>query len=84
MSRSAQARHNAHAGREARGTVGHAQVPAILARSHVTDTPLTKTIASTATLKIANIQSLDLFYTPLEERFERITRLARRAGRLPL
>jgi diguanylate cyclase (GGDEF)-like protein len=50
----------------------------------VTDTPLTKTIASTATLKIANIHSLDLFYTPLEERFERITRLARRALQAPV
>ena len=45
---------------------------------------LTRTIASTATLKIANIHSLDLFYTPLEERFERITRLARRALQVPV
>jgi diguanylate cyclase (GGDEF)-like protein len=50
----------------------------------VSDTFLTKTIASTATLKIANIHSLDLFYTPLEERFERITRLARRALQVPV
>jgi diguanylate cyclase (GGDEF)-like protein len=50
----------------------------------VSDTFLTKTIASTATLKIANIHSLDLFYTPLEERFERITRLARRAMHVPV
>src|ERR1043165_4281427 len=50
----------------------------------VTDTKLTKTIASTATLKIANIHSLDLFYTPLEERFERITRVARRAMQVPV
>jgi diguanylate cyclase (GGDEF)-like protein len=50
----------------------------------VSDTFLTKTIASTATLKIANIHSLDLFYTPLEERFERITRLARRAMQVPV
>ena len=50
----------------------------------MSDTPLTKTIASTATLKIANIHSLDLFYTPLEERFERITRLARRALQAPV
>lgn len=48
------------------------------------DTKLSRTIASTATLKIANIQSLDLFYTPLEERFERITRLARRALQIPV
>lgn len=50
----------------------------------MTDTKLTKTIASTATLKIANIHSLDLFYTPLEERFERITRVARRALQVPV
>lgn len=49
------------------------------ARRLVSDTLLSKTIASTATLKLANIHSLDLFYTPLEERFERITRIARRA-----
>ena len=48
------------------------------------DTKLTKTFASTETLKIANIHSLDLFYTPLEERFERITRIARRALQVPV
>jgi diguanylate cyclase (GGDEF)-like protein len=50
----------------------------------VNDTLLSKTIASTATLKLANIRSLDLFYTPLEERFERITRIARRALHAPV
>jgi diguanylate cyclase (GGDEF)-like protein len=50
----------------------------------VSDTFLTKTIASTATLKIANINSFDLFYTPIEERFERITRIARRALHAPV
>jgi diguanylate cyclase (GGDEF)-like protein len=50
----------------------------------VTDSALTKTIASTATLKIANIHTLDLFYTPIEERFERITRVARRALHVPV
>jgi diguanylate cyclase (GGDEF)-like protein len=50
----------------------------------VSDTLLSKTIASTATLKIANIHSLDLFYTPLEERFERVTRVARRALHAPV
>lgn len=50
----------------------------------MSDTLLTKTIASTATLKIASIHSLDLFYTPLEERFERITRIARRALHAPV
>ncbi len=59
-------------------------MPATLARKPVTDTALTKTIASTATLKIANIHSLDLFYTPIEERFERLTRLARRALHMPV
>jgi len=50
----------------------------------VNDSELSRTIASTATLKIANIHRLDLFYTPLEERFERITRLARRALQIPV
>ena len=50
----------------------------------VTDTKLSRTIASTATLKIANLHTLDLFYTPLEERFERITRLARRTLHVPV
>jgi diguanylate cyclase (GGDEF)-like protein len=50
----------------------------------VTDTTLSRTIASTATLKIANIHAEDLFYTPLEERFERITRIARRALHVPV
>jgi diguanylate cyclase (GGDEF)-like protein len=50
----------------------------------VNESKLSRTIASTATLRIANIQSLDLFYTPIEERFERITRLARRALHVPV
>jgi diguanylate cyclase (GGDEF)-like protein len=50
----------------------------------MSDAGLTRTIASTATLKLANLQSVDLFYTPLEERFERITRIARRALRAPV
>jgi diguanylate cyclase (GGDEF)-like protein len=50
----------------------------------VSDTKLTRTFASTATLRIANIHSQDLFYTPLEERFERITRVARRALQVPV
>jgi diguanylate cyclase (GGDEF)-like protein len=49
-----------------------------------THTALTRTIASTETLKIAGIHTLDLFYTPLEERFERLTRLARRALGVPV
>lgn len=45
---------------------------------------LSRTIASTATLKLAHPPLLDLFYTPLEERFERITRLARRTLSVPV
>jgi diguanylate cyclase (GGDEF)-like protein len=48
------------------------------------ETALSRTVASTATLKLANLHSLDPFYTPLEERFERITRLARRALHVPI
>lgn len=50
----------------------------------MSDNKLSRTIASTATLRLANIRSLDLFYTPIEERFERITRLARRALHVPV
>ncbi|MDH3374624.1 MAG: sensor domain-containing diguanylate cyclase [Gammaproteobacteria bacterium] len=46
--------------------------------------PLSSDIASTATLKLASLHTLDPFYTPLEERFERITRLARRALHVPV
>lgn len=35
-------------------------------------------------MKLASLHSLDPFYTPLEERFERITRLARRALDVPV
>jgi diguanylate cyclase (GGDEF)-like protein len=45
---------------------------------------LSRTLASTATLKLAKLHSLDPFYTPLEERYERITRLARRALSVPI
>lgn len=48
------------------------------------ETALSRTVASTATLKLASLHSLDPFYTPLEERFERITRLARRALDVPI
>ncbi len=48
------------------------------------DTALSRTLASTATLKLAKLHALDPFYTPLEERFERITRLARRALSVPI
>ncbi len=50
-----------------------------------TDTQLlTRTIASTATIRLAHPPMLDLLYTPLEERFERITRIARRALDVPV
>ncbi|HEU4617239.1 MAG TPA: sensor domain-containing diguanylate cyclase [Gammaproteobacteria bacterium] len=45
---------------------------------------LSRTIASTATMKLAHLPMLDLLYTPIEERFERITRLARRALGFPV
>lgn len=45
---------------------------------------LTRTIASTATIKLASIPRSSLLYTPLEDRFERITRLARRALDVPV
>jgi diguanylate cyclase (GGDEF)-like protein len=40
--------------------------------------PLSRTIASTATIRLARIPESEFLYTPIEERFERITRLARR------
>src|SRR5690606_4213082 len=48
------------------------------------DTALSRTVASTATLKLASLHTIDPFYTPLEERFERITRLARQAPKVPI
>lgn len=48
------------------------------------ESALSRTLASTATLKLAKLHSLDPFYTPLEERYERITRLARRALSVPI
>lgn len=45
---------------------------------------LTETIASTATIKLAQIPESTFFCTPIEERFERITRLARRALNIPV
>jgi diguanylate cyclase (GGDEF)-like protein len=40
-------------------------------------TGLSRTLASTETLRLVELQSLDAFYTPLEERFERLTRVGR-------
>lgn len=53
-------------------------------KSDTTVTKLTRTIASTSTLKLAGMHIVDVFYTPLEERFERITRLARRSLNVPV
>jgi diguanylate cyclase (GGDEF)-like protein len=43
---------------------------------------LSRTVAGTATLKLARMRESELFCTPIEERFERITRLARLALRV--
>jgi diguanylate cyclase (GGDEF)-like protein len=48
------------------------------------DPPLSRTIASTATLRLSSLHTSDYFYTPIEERFERITRIARHALRVPV
>ena len=45
---------------------------------------LSETIASTATIKLARIPESEYFCTPIEERFERLTRLARRALDVPV
>lgn len=42
-------------------------------------TTLTRSLASTATVRIAGLHKMAIFYTPLEERFERISRLGRQA-----
>lgn len=49
-----------------------------------TVTALSRTLASTATIQLAEIHCLDAFGTPVEERFERITRLGQRALRAPV
>lgn len=41
-------------------------------------TRLSRTIAGTQTLRMVELQTNPIFHTPVEERFERITRLARR------
>ncbi|HEY5623171.1 MAG TPA: sensor domain-containing diguanylate cyclase [Gammaproteobacteria bacterium] len=48
------------------------------------DTRLNRPFASTETPKLAKVHSNDIFYTPIEERFERITRLACRAMDVPV
>jgi diguanylate cyclase (GGDEF)-like protein len=45
---------------------------------------LTETIASTRTIQLAAMPESKYFCTPIEERFERITRVARRAVRVPV
>jgi len=45
---------------------------------------LTQTIANTATIQLLRFPESSLFCTPIEERFERITRLARRALKVPV
>jgi len=45
---------------------------------------LTATIAGTETLRLAEMHTVDVFYTPLEERFERITRTAKRLFGVPV
>jgi len=49
-----------------------------------TDNHLTRTIASTVTIRLSEIHTSEHFYTPIEERFERITRIARSALRVPV
>ncbi len=48
------------------------------------DTVMSRSLAGTLTLQLASIHQLDPFYTPLEERFERLTRLGRTALDLPV
>ena len=48
------------------------------------DSSFEKDFASTETLQLTQLDRLDPFYTPLEQRFERITRLARRALSVPV
>ena len=42
---------------------------------------LSQPLASTATVRLASLHKMAIFYTPLEERFERISRLGKRALR---
>ncbi len=47
-------------------------------------TALSRTLAATQTMQMAGIHALDAFSTPIEERFERLTRLGQRALRVPV
>ncbi len=42
-------------------------------------TTLSRSLGSTATVRLAGLHEMEAFYTPLEERFERISRLGKRA-----
>jgi diguanylate cyclase (GGDEF)-like protein len=42
-------------------------------------TTLTRSLASTATVRLAGLHKMAIFYTPLEERFERLSRLGKQA-----
>jgi len=48
-------------------------------KSEGTITTLTHSLASTATVRLAGLHKMAIFYTPLEERFERLSRLGKRA-----
>lgn len=50
--------------------------------THDDPTSLSESLASKATMRIAGLHKFDGFYTPLEERFERISRLGKRAMRV--
>ncbi len=47
-------------------------------------TVLERPFAHTETLRLADIQSLAIFYTPLDARFDRLTRLAQKALNVPV
>ena len=48
------------------------------------DTLMSRSLAGTLTLQLLSIHRLDPFYTPLEERFERLTRLGQNALEAPV
>ncbi len=50
----------------------------------VSEDPLTKAIASTETMRLAVPRSSGLLHTPVEKRFERITRIATRLLEIPV
>lgn len=42
-------------------------------------TKMNRSLGSTATVRLAGLHKMQIFYTPLEERFERLTRIGQRA-----